>query len=592
MNHSPTPLPPPDFRTLFESAPGLYLVLTPDFTIVAVSDAYLRATMTKREEILGRGLFAVFPDNPDDPTATGTRNLRASLDRVLQHQVPDPMPVQKYDIRRPEAEGGGFKERYWSPVNSPVLTERGEIVYIIHRVEDVTEFVRLKQLGSEQSARLAAGTRLTEELRTRAAQMEAEIFHRAQELEEANRRLRTANEALARLCEVAHENEERLRLALEAGQMGNWDWNILTGEVISSDNLESVYGLASGTLFGGPNRRHDRIFETFLALVHPEDREGVSQTVANAVATGAGYSLAYRLVRPEGGVQWLTTDSRAFRDPAGRVVRMVGVTRNITAQKRAETRIKELHEKLQQRSTQTEAANKELEAFSYSVSHDLRAPLRSIDGFSQALLEDCSEQLEEAGQGYLQRIRAASQRMGQLIDDLLALSRLTRSELHRETVDLSALARRVTDELRQREPERQVEVVVDDGLVTEGDSRLLQVALENLLGNAWKYSGKQERARIEFGATGDGGTPAYFVRDNGVGFDMAYADKLFGAFQRLHGMSEFPGTGIGLATVQRIVHRHGGHAWAESAVDHGATFYFTLGRGEPHDEGHHPAGGR
>jgi PAS domain-containing protein len=174
-------VPVPDFRALFESAPGLYLVLTPDFTIVAVSDAYLSATMTKRKEILGLGIFEVFPDNPDDSHATGVRNLQASLNRVRQHRAPDTMPLQKYDIRRPQSEGGGFEERYWSPVNSPVLGKNNELAYIIHRVEDVTEFVLLKQLGTEQQ-------RLTEQLRTRADHMEAEVYLRARQLEEANRK--------------------------------------------------------------------------------------------------------------------------------------------------------------------------------------------------------------------------------------------------------------------------------------------------------------------------------------------------------------------------------------------------------------------
>lgn len=179
MSFPPEPARP-DFRTLFEASPGLYLVLHPDLTIVAVSDAYLRATMTRREEILGRGLFDVFPDNPDDPSATGTRNLRASLQQVIQNRAPDPMAVQKYDIRRPESEGGGFEERFWSPVNSPVLGSSGELLYIIHRVEDVTEFVRLKQLGSEQR-------KLADELQSRAASMEMEVYLRAQEVQEANR---------------------------------------------------------------------------------------------------------------------------------------------------------------------------------------------------------------------------------------------------------------------------------------------------------------------------------------------------------------------------------------------------------------------
>jgi signal transduction histidine kinase len=202
--------------------------------------------------------------------------------------------------------------------------------------------------------------------------------------------------------------------------------------------------------------------------------------------------------------------------------------------------------------------------------------LRSIDGFSQILLEDYAEDLDEAGRDYLARVRAASQRMGRLIDDLLDLSRMTRSEMRRERVDLSALVEGFAEELKRAQPERRVEFVVEGGLVVEGDGTLLRVAMENLLRNAWKFTGKQPRARIEFGVTEREDTRAYFVRDDGAGFDEAYAGKLFGAFQRLHGASEFEGTGIGLATVQRIVHRHGGRVWAQGRVGHGATFYFTL----------------
>ena len=232
---------------------------------------------------------------------------------------------------------------------------------------------------------------------------------------------------------------------------------------------------------------------------------------------------------------------------------------------------------LQRRTNELDAVNKELEAFSYSVSHDLRAPLRSVDGFSQALIEDYGSTLDQEGNEFLQRVRAAGQRMGQLIDDLLDLSRVTRGEMNSETVDITALASSIVAELRQNEPERRVDVVISDGLVAEGDARLLQVALENLMSNAWKYTARNENTRIELGFVEHHSGPAYFVRDDGVGFDMAYADKLFGAFQRLHAASEFDGTGIGLATVQRIVHRHGGRVWAESAVGEGATFYFTLG---------------
>ncbi|MBN1136893.1 MAG: PAS domain S-box protein, partial [Anaerolineae bacterium] len=235
-----------------------------------------------------------------------------------------------------------------------------------------------------------------------------------------------------------------------------------------------------------------------------------------------------------------------------------------------------LEERVAERTAALAAVNRELEAFAYSVSHDLRAPLRSMDGFSQALLEDYADQLDAAGQDYLRRVRAGSQHMGQLIDDLLKLSRLTRFEMQQEKVDLSALAHEIAAELRRTQPERQVEFAIADGVVACGDTRLLRVVLENLLGNAWKFTGKQAHAKIEFGCAAEEGGPVYFVRDDGAGFDMAYAGRLFGAFQRLHSTAEFEGSGIGLATVQRITHRHGGRVWAEGMPNQGATFYFTL----------------
>jgi signal transduction histidine kinase len=231
---------------------------------------------------------------------------------------------------------------------------------------------------------------------------------------------------------------------------------------------------------------------------------------------------------------------------------------------------------LEETNRELEGANRELEAFSYSVSHDLRSPLRSIEGFAQILLEDHAQGLDEEARGHLRRVRAASRRMALLIDDLLDLSRVTRSALTMQMVDLSALAREIAAEIEKSQPDRSVRFVIADGLAVRGDPRLLRVLLENLLGNAFKFTQREREATIEFGAvTRDGGV-AYYVRDNGVGFDEAYATKLFGAFQRLHGSEDFEGTGIGLATVQRIVQRHGGKAWAEGAVGKGATFFFTL----------------
>jgi len=237
----------------------------------------------------------------------------------------------------------------------------------------------------------------------------------------------------------------------------------------------------------------------------------------------------------------------------------------------------EKEQQLQKHAVQLEQSNKELEAFAYSVSHDLRAPLRSIDGFSQALLEDCNDKLDAAGKNYLQRVRAAAQRMGELIDDLLMLSRINRYEMKQEKVDLSTLASDVTNELYKAQTERNVTAVIASDITANGDTHLLRILLTNLLDNAWKFTGKHPSARVEFRSNQKDGQTVFFIRDDGVGFDMKYADKLFAPFQRLHTTSEFPGTGIGLAIVQRIIHRHGGKIWVESEAEKGTTFYFTLG---------------
>lgn len=258
--------------------------------------------------------------------------------------------------------------------------------------------------------------------------------------------------------------------------------------------------------------------------------------------------------------------------------------RDVTERKAAQqalaasaARNRELAESLTARATELEAVNRELETFSYSVSHDLRAPLRALDGFSRALLANYEEQpLDERGRDYLQRIRRASQKMGRLIDDLLQLSRLSRVAMHERPVDLSALARGILEELAATDPGRDVETVISEGLQVEGDPQLLEIMLRNLLGNAWKFTAGRTHARIELGEETVDGIRWCFVRDNGAGFDMAHADQLFGPFQRLHPEREFEGTGIGLATVHRIVSRHGGRIHAHGEVDRGATFHFRL----------------
>jgi signal transduction histidine kinase len=253
------------------------------------------------------------------------------------------------------------------------------------------------------------------------------------------------------------------------------------------------------------------------------------------------------------------------------------LNKEIAERRRAEAEILRLNQNLRHHIVQLEESNKELEAFSYSVSHDLRSPLRGIDGFSQALLEDYADKLDEEGKDYLQRVRAGSQRMAQLIDDLLNLSRVTRSEMKHEQVDLSRISKDIAGSLGKADPERHVEFVISEGLTARGDERLMRAAMENLFSNAWKFTSIHPQGRIEFGVSQRDGQPVYFIKDDGAGFDMTYVEKLFGPFQRLHSPRDFPGTGIGLATVQRIIHRHGGRVWIEGEVEKGATVYFTLG---------------
>lgn len=301
-----------------------------------------------------------------------------------------------------------------------------------------------------------------------------------------------------------------------------------------------------------------------LELLHPDD---VAPTIAQIAKLGEGHAaIAFenRYRCKDGNYRWISWN--VAPDEQGT---MYAIGRDVTEGKRAAAELRDSQQ-------QAQIANRELEAFSYSVAHDLRAPLRSIDGFSLALLEDYGAALDDEGKRYLAFVRESAQRMAALIDDLLALSRVSRSELRCERMDLSALARSVVARLRQTHPDRKVEVTIEDGLTDEGDERLLGVVLENLIGNAWKFTARRDRARIEIGAHAVDGHRAYFVRDNGAGFDMAFAPKLFGVFQRLHATTEFEGTGIGLATVQRVIRRHDGHVWADGEVDRGATFSFTL----------------
>ncbi|MFW9812503.1 MAG: PAS domain S-box protein [Candidatus Thorarchaeota archaeon] len=318
---------------------------------------------------------------------------------------------------------------------------------------------------------------------------------------------------------------------------------------------------------------------SILDLIHPEDVEKVlSQTEIRRQGETSTYT--HRFIRKNSEVRTVRVSAVPSRDDSGQVSGTVAIITDITERLKAELEIQRLNEglarKIEERTAELAAANKELEAFSYSVSHDLRAPLRTIDGFSQALLEDYSESLDDTGQDFLRRVRAAAKQMGSLIEDLLVLSRVTRAEMDRTYVDLSEIAKSHIEELRNIDPEREVDIEIDDSLSVRCDRRLIKLVIQNLLDNAWKFTNRTPNAKIVFGSIEEDGESHFYIKDNGAGFDMSYSDKLFVPFQRLHSVDDFEGSGIGLATVQRVINRHGGKVWAESVVDKGSTFYFTI----------------
>ncbi len=368
-----------------------------------------------------------------------------------------------------------------------------------------------------------------------------------------------------RLEQVLRESEAQLRLFYELP---------FIGMALTSPQTKRWVRVNErlGEILGYP--REELVRKSWAELTHPDDL-AADEAEFERVLSGAsdGYRMDKRFVRPDGEIVYATIDVRCVRAQDGRVEYFVATVQDIGDRKRIEA---ELEQRVAERTAQLEVANRELEAFAYSVSHDLRAPLRAIDGFSQALLEDNLGQLDAAGQDYLRRVRQGAQQMGQLIDALLLLSRVTRQEVSRQSVDLSAVAAIAAQALRVSDPGRKVAVTVQPGLVVTGDPHLLEILLTNLVGNAWKFTRHQPAARIELGLALIEGECVYFVRDNGAGFNPQYAAKLFRPFQRLHSQSEFEGTGIGLATVQRVVQRHGGRVWAEGWPGAGATVYFVL----------------
>jgi len=380
--------------------------------------------------------------------------------------------------------------------------------------------------------------------------------------------------------EALRINEEKLNQIINSSPVGICTVDMLGNFITTNPEYERMVGYAKEELVG----------LSFYDVTHPNDRpknKKLFQDMFSLETTD--FSMEKRYIRKDGEEINVSVHAIGIRDAEGNVRFGTAFVEDITERKQAEEQIKELNRTLEQRikdrTRQLETVNNELESFAYSVSHDLRAPLRSMDGFSVALLEDYADKFDDQGKDYLQRVRNASKRMAQLIDGILELSRTTRSEVKWERINLSALTKSIMTDLHKSQPERRVGCIIEPDLYANGDVRLLRAAIQNLLDNAFKFTGRCDQGKIEFGVLPPSETdessqtpnPTYFIRDNGAGFDMTYADKLFGVFQRLHGADEFPGTGVGLATVERILHRHGGRIWAEAGVDEGATFYFTLG---------------
>jgi PAS domain S-box-containing protein len=365
------------------------------------------------------------------------------------------------------------------------------------------------------------------------------------------------------------ESEARLQLFIEHGPAAQAMFDKGLRYLAASRRWREDHGLGDSPFLG---RRHPEVAPAFPPAWEAAHRRALAGEVVSRDEDA--------LPGPGGSVRWLRWEARPWRDPDGEVQGIVVFSEDFTQRKQAEERVHQLNasleKRVEERTSELQAANQELEAFSYAVSHDLRSPMRAMSGFSQALQEDFAAQLPPDARSYLDQIALGARRMGDLIDGLLALSRVTRGDLERDPVDLGALAREVRDELERSDPARRVDWRIQEGLWVQGDARMLQVVVRNLLENAWKYTSKVPQAAIAVERVEEEGEPAVQVTDNGAGFDMAYASKLFAPFQRLHRQDEFPGLGIGLATVQRILHRHGGRIQARSQPGRGAAFTLFL----------------
>jgi len=534
-----------DFNQLFEYAPVACLVFTPNLNIVAVTNKYLQLTMTQKEEIIGKGLFEVFPDDPNSNHANGKKNLSHSLKKVIENKITDIMPIQRYDIRRPKNLGGEFEERYWTPINTPILNKNNEIQFIIHRVEDVTDYV----LANNQSPP-------NKELQLYKKEIEALLYERTKERTRLNQKID----------------------AMETSM--NFTDTLLNGIFQGTQDIIAAYDTDFNLMYFNQSYEHefnklyhknihlgDNILNTIEHL--PNDKAKINLLFSQVITDGQ-----FKVIEEFGDKTWerqyYEVNYYPLKDKNQKIIGLFHIAQNITDRIIAEKKLK-LNEKA------LKAANTELEAFSYSVSHDLRAPLRSIAGFSQIFEEQYLENFPDDAKHIFSQIRSSAKEMAELIDDLLLFSRLSRQKIEKSKVSMRDLFSSVFDKIVSSDKKNNIQFTIDDLPPCKADEALIRQVVINLVSNAIKYSSKTEQPKIHVGYHLKNNVTEYFIKDNGVGFDMKYENKLFKVFQRLHSSDDYEGTGVGLAIVKRIIKRHGGSIYAYSEIDKGAEFTFCLG---------------
>jgi PAS domain S-box-containing protein len=624
----------PSFKVLFESVPGLYLVLDPAFTIITASDDYLSATMTVREEIAGKNFFEVFPGNPDDIHATGVAKLRESLQTVLRDKMPHTMQVQKYDIRRTD---GTFEERSWKPLNKPVLNEKNEVAWIIHRVEDVTEAMHLeKQLYvSEEVVQSEKKFRSMIENNQEAISLfnaNFEPLYRSpstarisgytmQEITKKNgvSKLHPADSEKVKqlLKEVAASPGKSFPISFrQLHKAGHYIWmegtltNLLHDEdvqaiisnisdvttrkeneelllllssiisfsddaIISSDTEGNITSWNAGAqnLFGWSA---EEILGKPVLLIVPESKKQEELDILKNIREGK-FVRHYETqrVRKDGNIVFVSLTASPIKNSEGVITGASKISRDITGLKKASNDIVNLNDALEKRATDLQESNLELERFAFIASHDLQEPLRMVTSFLQLLEKRYAEQLDATAKQYIHFAVDGAERMKKLIQDLLEYSRVGVNRDDYSTVNLDQVVNYACSVFNDRIVSSGARLTIGKLPLVQGGKVQLTQLFQNLLSNAIKYKSKRPLT-IEIGCIEKKQEWEFFIADNGIGIDPKFNEKIFIIFQRLHNRSEYAGTGIGLSICKKIVERHGGKMWVESSLDEGSTFRFTI----------------